>query len=1090
MSRKSGVFRLSLPAILVLAIGLSLTLFLFFEARDIAQEEIDLDLQQNADQRVVAIQDSFSATMEGLLTLNRLFLVNQSVSREQFSIFTKPILARHPYIQAFSFQRVVTADERSNYESAMRDNDPAFGITEMVDGKQQIAPLRPTYLVVDYIAPLNGNTKALGLDVSPNGKVMEADVAAKASGQPTSSELFQLAQETGEQKGFLVTMPVYENVASDENNSNNNASRPVLGYTTAVFRSTKLVEKALITRRLLHSPGVDIKVAVGEFSEKAQVIFQSSREQFDEGPFGLITTWLVFTNPAPVIRSFDIAGKTWHVTAVAQADYFVARQFPAMTILLIGTALTILLALYLRVQASHSRRVEMLVEDRTAELRAANEMLLQDNAARKRAELALRLRERAIEASTNAVVITSAAPPDFAIEYVNPAFARITGYKTEEVIGHSCSFLWGKDNQQTSISEIMATGNEQREGHVKLRCYRKDGSQFWSEIHIAPVRDDDGTVVHFVAILYDITETKQYQEELEIQANRDSLTGLANRNLLADRLNQAIISAASFTRPLWVAYLDMDRFKFINETVGHKVGDQLLKQIAARLQTAMRDTDTIARVGADEFILILQERGDEHLVTEIVQRVIDTIAQPLVEDGHEFFLTCSVGVAVYPTDGIDPETLIKHADIAMYRAKELGRNNLQFFTPAMNQRALERLRIEGDLRNALERQEFVLHYQPQVDLATGRIVGMEALIRWQHRELGMVSPARFIGLAEETGLIVPIGDWVLRTACIQTREWIRAGFGPLRVAVNLSARQFGQKDLAQSIATILKETGLSPEFLEIELTESLVMTDVERAIGILRNLNDLGVMLSIDDFGTGYSSLSYLKRFPIDVLKIDQSFVRDITVDSDDAAIAVAIISLAHSLKLKVIAEGVETAAQLTFLRRNQCDQMQGYYFSRPQPAAEFMQMLKVGKSLALPSDYASAQKTLVIVESDANVAAALNRLLRPDGYQIFVASTPDEAFELLALNEVHVVIADQRLSLMSGTEFLSKVKVLYPDSVRILLSGFTALESVIEAINRGEIYRFFTKPWDDAVLRDSVRDAFRRYWQVYRANHAEEAEV
>jgi EAL domain-containing protein (putative c-di-GMP-specific phosphodiesterase class I) len=320
---------------------------------------------------------------------------------------------------------------------------------------------------------------------------------------------------------------------------------------------------------------------------------------------------------------------------------------------------------------------------------------------------------------------------------------------------------------------------------------------------------------------------------------------------------------------------------------------------------------------------------------------MEAVAQPVTVEGHSFFLTCSIGVSMYPSDGDDPELLIKHADIAMYRAKQSGRNNFQFYTSDMNDRALERLRIESDLRNALDRSEFLLHYQPKVDVNSGRVTGMEALIRWRHPEFGMVPPGRFIGLAEETGLIVPIGAWVIRTACAQNKAWQDAGLAPLRISVNLSARQFAQKDLAQSIADVLQDTGLEARHLEIELTESLVMTDVEHAIDVLQQLKRLGVKLSIDDFGTGYSSLAYLKRFPIDVLKIDQSFVRDVTVDPNDAAITVSIISLGHNLKLKVIAEGVETRQQLAYLRLHGCDEVQGYLFSHPLPADEFEARLR-----------------------------------------------------------------------------------------------------------------------------------------------------
>lgn len=446
----------------------------------------------------------------------------------------------------------------------------------------------------------------------------------------------------------------------------------------------------------------------------------------------------------------------------------------------------------------------------------------------------------------------------------------------------------------------------------------------------------------------DISERKRLEKQLQYQASHDMLTGLANRNLLQERLRQAIAYAARYGHPVWVAFLDLDRFKVINDSLGHKAGDTMLKAIAERLQSASRETDTVARHGGDEFVLILPERADGDQALGYLQRIIDTVAQPLMIAGHEFFVSCSIGVAVYPTDGTDPGILVEHADIAMYRAKAAGRNNVQFYASAMNERALERLRIEGALRNAIEREEFLLHYQPQVDLRTGQIVGMEALIRWQHPELGITSPSNFIGLAEETGLIVQIGAWVLRTACAQNKAWQRAGLGHLRIAVNLSARQFVQQDLAQMIATVLKETGLAAHYLELELTESLVMTEVERAVAILRDLKALGTKLSIDDFGTGYSSLAYLKRFPIDVLKIDQSFVRDITLDPDDAAIVTLIIRLAHSLRLHVIAEGVETHEQMDYLRRQGCDLMQGYYFSPPVSAAAFEQMLRQRKCLPM----------------------------------------------------------------------------------------------------------------------------------------------
>ena len=556
-----------------------------------------------------------------------------------------------------------------------------------------------------------------------------------------------------------------------------------------------------------------------------------------------------------------------------------------------------------------------------------------------------------IEVAANAIVICSANGPEYAIEYVNPAFQRITGYSPDDVVGRSLECLQSNVQDQQNIEEIHAALREQREGHAILRNYRKDGSNYWSDFFVAPVHDDDGGgISHFVVAQYDITAVMRFEAELEFQAKHDTLTGLANRNLLRERLAQSIAGAARGGNPLWVVFVDLDRFKFVNDTLGHEAGDILLRTLAGRLQAATREADTVARLGGDEFVLVLPDHNDAGAGLAVLQRIMDTVAQPLVIDEHEFFLTCSIGVAIYPIDGTNAETLTKHADIAMYRAKELGRNTFQFYSPTMSERTLERLSIEGDLRHALERGEFTLHYQPQVDLGSGAIVGMEALIRWDHPQLGRIAPGRFIGLAEEMGLIIPIGAWVLRTACAQTKAWQLAGLGELRVAVNLSPRQFTQKALLQSIADILRDTGLDARFLELELTESMVMSDVEHAISILRNLKGLGIQIAIDDFGTGYSSLSYLRRFPIDVLKIDQSFVNDISTDPDDAAIVVSIISLAHSLRLKVVAEGVETAEQLAFLREHDCDQMQGYFFSRPVAADAFERLLQQADALPAPA--------------------------------------------------------------------------------------------------------------------------------------------
>jgi diguanylate cyclase (GGDEF)-like protein len=434
---------------------------------------------------------------------------------------------------------------------------------------------------------------------------------------------------------------------------------------------------------------------------------------------------------------------------------------------------------------------------------------------------------------------------------------------------------------------------------------------------------------------------EQAEASIRHQAYHDALTALPNRVLFNDRLALGLAHAKRYSQRVGVLFLDLDRFKLINDTAGHATGDQLLRSVAERLTSLLRKSDTVARMGGDEFMLICPELARSEDAAVIAQKVLQVLEPPFQLDGQEYYATASIGVSVYPLDSEDADTLIKHADTALYRAKDQGRNSYQLYSPAMNAKARERLLLTTSLRRALERDELAVHYQPQIDLRDGAVVGAEALVRWRHPDLGMVAPAQFIPLADESGLIVPIGEWVLRTACAQNKAWQTAGFPPLRVAVNLSGRQFRDKNLIDRVLRVLQETGLEPRYLEIELTEGNVMQDPEVATATLKRLSQIGVTISVDDFGTGYSSLGYLKRFPLHTLKIDQCFVRNITEDRDNAAITTAIVAMAQSLKLLVIAEGVETEAELGFLRALRCDGMQGYLFSRPLDAAAFTALLR-----------------------------------------------------------------------------------------------------------------------------------------------------
>ena len=472
---------------------------------------------------------------------------------------------------------------------------------------------------------------------------------------------------------------------------------------------------------------------------------------------------------------------------------------------------------------------------------------------------------------------------------------------------------------------------------------RRDGSEIPIEDSVAPIRDPEGKASGAVIVLRDVSSAREMTLKLAHSAQHDFLTGLPNRVLLNDRISQAIAAAPRHAKKVAVLFLDLDGFKYINDSLGHPTGDLLLQSVAKRLVDCVRSADTVSRQGGDEFVVLLTEveHAEDAAVTAGRMLVAVAAAHSIAE--QELHVTTSIGVSIHPDDGPDAETLIKNADTAMYQAKDNGRQGYKFFKPAMNVRAVERQSIEGSLRRALKRQEFALYYQPKIDLRTGAITGAEALIRWTHPVRGLVPPSQFIPIAEDCGLILPIGDWVLREACEQARAWVDAGLRLASVAVNISAMQFRDENFLAGVFAILDDTGLDPGSLELELTEGVLMKSTESAASILKRLRAKGVQVAVDDFGTGYSSLSYLRKFPIDALKIDQSFVREITAAPEEATIVSAVVSMGRSLKLRVVAEGVETREELAFLQRLQCDEAQGYYFSRPVPAEQFASLLEAG---------------------------------------------------------------------------------------------------------------------------------------------------
>lgn len=579
----------------------------------------------------------------------------------------------------------------------------------------------------------------------------------------------------------------------------------------------------------------------------------------------------------------------------------------------------------------------------------AVEGIIQDISDRQRAYQALGEAERRYRSLfDNALEGIFRTTPEGSYLDANPALARIYGFDSvaELMVGlrDIRLQLYVNDSRREEFMRIVKA-----RGYIsgfESQVRRKNGDVIWISENARAVTDASGAVICYEGTVEDITERKLYEARIEQQANYDTLTGLANRSLFHDRLGQAIRMADMHGTRLAVVFVDLDRFKYINDSLGHQSGDELLQLVAQRLRGCVRDSDTVARLGGDEFVVLLNELSVADNVVFLMERIHAAICGAWSSAHGEFDITCSAGVALYPDDGHDVQTLLRHADSAMYRAKERGRNNFQFFTAELNALMTQRLELESGLRRALERDQFCLYYQPRIDMQSGGIVGAEALLRWNVSEEEIMLPGRFIPVAEETGLIVPIGRWVLRAACEQARRWELMGLPPLVISVNVSLRQLQREDFTCVVRDVLHETGVSPAALEIEVTESSVMHNAQQVIAMLHSIKSLGVQISVDDFGTGYSCLSYLKQFPVNRLKIDRSFVKDLLHDDDGEVIVRTIISLGHNLGMRVVAEGVENIRQIEYLRKHDCDELQGYYFGRPMPAAQFEQLIRRGLSI------------------------------------------------------------------------------------------------------------------------------------------------
>ena len=683
-------------------------------------------------------------------------------------------------------------------------------------------------------------------------------------------------------------------------------------------------------------------------------------------------------------------------------------------------------------------------------------------------EAQLRLHAKVFDNSSEGMIIADA---DNHILMVNQAFTDTFGYILEEVKGKNPRILNSGRQERNFYVQMWETLLTQGFWQGEIWDRNKNGEIFPVWLTINTVKDEAGKVVNHFAVYSDLSQ-KKAQEQLHHLLHYDALTDLPNRLLLEDRVTEVIVHARLHGRYVAVLFINLDHFHAINDLLGHAAGDQVLRAIASRLSESAGELATVSHFSGDTFVVVLPDISHPSELNPFTEILLGVISAPLSIGEQEVELTGRIGIAVYPNDGKDFAELMKNADLAALQAKEAGRNNYCYFTSSMNEHSAQLHTMRGMLRHALQNNWFVLYYQPQVNILSGEIIGCEALIRMRHPEQGLISPAEFIPVAEETGLIVAIGEWVIREACGQMKRWHDQGYSDLVMAVNVSPLQLRQPNLITVIRQALDESGLSPQYLELEFTEGAVMKNIASTLELMKKFKNMGLRLNIDDFGTGYSSLSYLKQFPIDKLKIDQSFVSNITLDPSDAAIVQAIIALARSLGLSTIAEGVETESQLGYLRTLHCNEIQGYFFSPPVPSDEFIALLArhhVDKQPPL-------ERILLLVDDEKNVLMSLNRILRRERYNILTATSGEEGLELMARHKVGVVVSDQRMPGMTGVEFLRRVKLMHPDTVRMILSGHTEISTLTDAINKGEIYQFITKPWENDALIATIREAFIRH--------------
>lgn len=930
---KSSALNLSIKfPLLILIVGLLITFQLFNTVKTDNEQKKKVYLDFRIDEAVTLIYQRTQSYEQLLRGVTALFKASISVERNEFKNYVATLNLAHNYsgIHGVGFSLIVPAAKKTQHIASIHNEGfPEYSIQP--DGQ------RDNYTSIVYLEPFaDRNLRAFGYDMFTEPVRHDAMQKAVDSGQARLSGKVKLVQETGkhDQAGFLMYLPIYRNASNIYSVSERRAH--ILGWAYAPFRMNDLMNGLLSE----HAKDFDIEIFDGESMSKDALLYDSADAKLVNAESGKTFkmqiadhTWTILIRPLPSISS---SAHTNRPELVAAIGIFISILLSAFVWFLLR-----------RNEEEETRAAELVIINK--------ELIFQNNEKEKRAaelsisELLAKQSLAELQYQKSAVdehAIVSVTDVRGIITYANSKFCKISGYTKEELLGQDHSILSSGYHPKGFFKQMYRTVATGKHWHDEVCNRAKDGSLYWVDTTITPFMDDDGKPKSYISIRTDISLRKVVEEKNGILALYDTLTNLPNRRLLLDRLKQALAKSARSAKRGALLFLDLDHFKTLNDTLGHDVGDLLLQSVASRLTSCVRAGDTVARFGGDEFVILLENLSVHDIeagaqTEDVAEKIIQAINQPYQLNTHTYYNTCSIGATLFVAHEHALEELLKQADIAMYESKNNGRNTIRFFDPKMQEVITARVDLENELKKAIENQQFELHYQIQVD-NNGQALGAEALIRWQHPERGMISPYHFIPLAEETRLILPIGQWVLDTACAQLNKWQQAQLTQgLVLAVNVSAKQFAQLDFVNQVKDTIQRHGINPTLLKLELTESTLVDNINDIITKMNALSKLGIRFSLDDFGTGYSSLQYLKTLPLDQLKIDRSFVRDIATDSSDRAIVRTVITMAHSLKINVIAEGVETAEQQLFLLNNGCRQYQGYLFSKPVPIDEFEALLR-----------------------------------------------------------------------------------------------------------------------------------------------------